>query len=63
MFITIGENFVTRKVSRSVAQIYLGHRESVSIYNSIPQMIDSEFILLCLVHSWEFGCQEGLGTC
>ena len=44
MFITIGESFVTRKVSRSVAQIYLGHRESVSIYNSIPQMTDSEFI-------------------
>ena len=26
----IGENFVTRKVTRSVAQIHLGHRESVS---------------------------------
>ena len=26
----LGENFVTRKVTRSVAQIHLGHRQSVS---------------------------------
>ena len=28
--IVTGETFVTRKVTRSVAQIHLGHRESVS---------------------------------
>ena len=27
----VGETFVTRKVTRSVAQIHLGHMESVSI--------------------------------
>ena len=27
---TVGETFVTRKVTRSVAQIHLGHMESVS---------------------------------
>ena len=27
----LGENFVTRKVTRSVAQVHLGHRESVSL--------------------------------
>jgi len=49
MFYT-GETFVTRKVSRSVAQIHLGHRESVSSCNMVTHSSCDVFNLASPVH-------------
>ena len=56
LFLHTGETFVTRKVSRSVAQIHLGHRESVSCtILCITILMWWSDILVCLFQQFKLG--------
>ena len=54
---------MTRKVSRSVAQIHLGFRESVSTGLERVELVISDCRFCPLVQTGQFGFQERLGTC